>query len=284
MTTADLPFKEGSLKIDLPRIFSNCRNESDVEDAYIEIFKKAFRSNGNRLKIYHPYKTDGVMFHKTFGLHVLMEFKFNKELSEPIDQAKVLIQVLYYLKQFEEAGEDLPSLIFIGDLNECFLVHTNYLQEYLDEDLDWSIAPSQAADRNSDLIQKMLRDDVFHPWVYYIGDTTAERLLNDMYSSSLDEPINTRITEKNICRIFSHFRDHVLSCPEKISPNALVSLFMSLILRPQGSYLHPKKRHILVADTGVCGETKEFQVSTHRYEAFAGHYDCAPTSTGKRKS
>jgi hypothetical protein len=46
-------------------------------------------------------------------------------LSNRVARAKVLTQVLFYIKRFEIAGQILPNVIMVGDVNECFVIHSN---------------------------------------------------------------------------------------------------------------------------------------------------------------
>ena len=51
--------------------------------------------------------------------------KFDELMSNRVIMAKVIVQVLYYLKMFEINGEILPNVIMAADKNECFVIHAN---------------------------------------------------------------------------------------------------------------------------------------------------------------
>ena len=65
---------------------------------------------------------------------MLIEYKPDEILKNKVSRAKVLIQVIFYLKRFEQNGMVLPNVCMVGDINECFVMHTNELLKYLDED------------------------------------------------------------------------------------------------------------------------------------------------------
>lgn len=121
--------------------------EREVEDVYNKGIELYF-TKGTNLQIEHPPACDGCL-EKDLFLKLLIEYKYDEELQNDVSRAKVLVQVLYYLKRFEENGEKLPNVIMVGDINEVFVIHSNSLIDYLDENVDWSIAPSNAHEKIS---------------------------------------------------------------------------------------------------------------------------------------
>ena len=109
------------------------------------------------------------MKQKTFVPYWSLSTK--KKLKNKLSQCNVLIQCLYYLKKFENAGDKLPSTIFVGDINECFAIHTNSIVKYLSSEIDWKIAPSEAHRRNPELIKAMVGDENILPFVYDVDDS-----------------------------------------------------------------------------------------------------------------
>ena len=45
---------------------------------------------------------------------LLMEFKYSANLNNKLNRAKVLTQIIYYLKRFEENGEVIPNVVLVG--------------------------------------------------------------------------------------------------------------------------------------------------------------------------
>ena len=58
----------------------------------------------------YPCKCDGYLNVDMF-LRLLLEYKLDKNLEEAPQRAKVLVQLIFYLKQFEEAGIELPNAL-----------------------------------------------------------------------------------------------------------------------------------------------------------------------------
>src|SRR5690554_2847005 len=93
-------------------------NEKDVENSY-----RAELDKIENASITSPYNVDGLLVTK--DIRSLLEFKYEESLKNKLSQCNVLIQCLYYLKKFENSGDKLPTTIFVGDINECFAIHTN---------------------------------------------------------------------------------------------------------------------------------------------------------------
>lgn len=103
--------------------------ERQVEAAYNQMFEKSFPG----IQISNPYKCDGyfeseiMKGDKKEKLRVLMEYKSDYDMSNKAVRSQVLCQTLFYLKKFEKNGKSFPHVVFVGDVNECFVVHSNDL-------------------------------------------------------------------------------------------------------------------------------------------------------------
>mgnify|MGYP001587836126 CR=1 FL=1 len=135
--------------------------EKEVEIVYKNALDNAFPNS----ILTHPYGCDGfieqdIIYDEiTKTLRIIMEFKCDKDFNDRLEQAKVIVQVLYYLKRFQ-CGLDknystIPSIVLAGDKNACFLIHTKQIGKYLKENIDWSTAPSKAPQIQLDLVDKM---------------------------------------------------------------------------------------------------------------------------------
>ncbi len=96
-------------------------NEKDVEN----IYRNKLLTSTNVDKIISPCNVDGIMLGKK--MNTLLEFKYNLDLKKKLNQCIVLIQIIYYLKKLEDSGKLIPSTIFVGDKDECFILHNNNL-------------------------------------------------------------------------------------------------------------------------------------------------------------
>lgn len=196
-----------------------------------------------------------------------MEYKYDYDFNSKVSQAKVITQVLFYLKRFENNGDIIPNIILIGDINECFIMHTNEIVKYLDKNLDWSIAPSGAAEKNPDLVLEISNDETLNPFVFKIDenfqfDSIIEKI-NDL-SENIKRYVH--ITEHNISNIYDYFCKNVIIDMKKISANDIVSVFIGCITNDDAFYIHPSKKGILVSPHG------NIRVNPRSFNAFFSHY------------
>ena len=206
------------------------KEEREVEDVYNEGISLYFlKEDGGTIT--HPYKCDGMVDYKNF-LRLIIEYKFNEELHNPISRAKVLIQVVYYLKQFELNGDRLPNVVMVGDKDEVFVMHTNPLLKYLDEETNWNIAPSNAHDKNPALLLKISKDTEINPYVYDINETFSfKEVAEKILEIATNVVRKVRVTEHNISKIFDDFAKKYINAfdelknDEKISRDILNSIF-----------------------------------------------------------
>ena len=244
----------------------NAKVEREVEAVYnkgIELYY----TKGTNLQIQHPHACDGCL-EKDLFLKLLIEYKYDEELQNDVSRAKVLVQVLYYLKRFEENGERLPNVVMVGDINEVFVIHSNFLIDYLDENVNWSIAPSEAHLYNPELVMKIAKDEKINPFVFLVDDkfsfSYVVAKINDL---ATNVKRRVRITEHNISNIFDHFVQRVVQDSNKITPNDLVGIFISSIIDKENCYKHPNNSNILVANG------KHIQINGKVYDSFFSHFE-----------
>lgn len=241
---------------------SNAREEKDVDNAYAEAFMKAYKIN----VIEHPFKCDGYI--EDIFKKLIIEYKYDEEFALPTAKSKVLVQVLYYLKQFEIEGREIPSVIFVGDKNECFLLHSNAIINYLDKNIDWSIAPSKAADANPELVLEIARDEAVNPYVF---DITSEFQFSDVINRihDLSECVTryVRVTEHNLSNNFYSFISKVIKNSDKIATNDLVAIYIGTLMDKENYYQHPSNPNILVANG------KRVEIDGRSFESFFSHFD-----------
>lgn len=239
------------------------KEEREVEDVYNKGISLYFKD----CPILHPFKCDGLIdtrSNKGKLLKLIIEYKFDDDMKSRYVRAKVLTQVLFYIKQFELHGEILPTVVMVGDINECFALHTNCLIPYLDEDnIDWSKAPSKAHDLYPELVTKISDDNEINPFVYWIDDKFSFKDVVDKIHELADNVQRfVHITEHNISNIFGYFCDRVIKNKDKIHPNELVSVFIGLITNDCNYYKHPVKANTVVTPTG------EYYVDSRTFDAF----------------
>ena len=240
--------------------------EREVEDVYNKGIELYF-TKGTNLQIEHPHACDGCL-EKDLFLKLLIEYKYDEELQNDVSRAKVLVQVLYYLKRFEENGEKLPNVIMVGDINEVFVIHSNSLIDYLDENVDWSVAPSNAHEKNPELVMKIAKDENINPFIFVVDNKFSFKDVADKINDlAMNVKRRVRVTEHNISTIFDYFVSKVLKDSSKIAPNDLVGIFISSIIDKENNYKHPNNPNILVANG------KHIQINGKIYDSFFSHFE-----------
>ena len=251
--------------------------EREVEDVY----NKGINLYFPNIAITHPFACDGLIETSTENhkiLKLIIEYKLDEMMKSAVARAKVLVQVVYYLKRFEENGLILPNVCMVGDKNECFVLHTNPLLPYLDEEVDWSIAPSEAHKYNAELVMKIANNEEINPFVFDINDSfsfkdVAEKIVN------LADNIHrfVRVTEHNIATIFDYFTKNVVKDAKKIAPNDLVAIFMGVITDKNNYYVHPENPNTLVTPS------KSININGKGFKSFFSYFDRVYTPQEKNK-
>ena len=247
--------------------------ESQVQETYNEMFKSVFKIN----TVDRKCQCDGYIdtrFDDT-DISMLIEYKYDIRMKDKIERARVIAQCVGYLHKFEESGMALPKLVFIGDINECMIIHTNDLIKFLDLDcVNWDIAPCNLCQENN-LIMPIVKS--INPWVY---DVDSNFKFDDIVNKiiSLCKGINQQvhITEKNIEKIFNNFCKRVLKNSNKISANDLVAVFIGAMLDQEHYYKHPTKKNILIAN----GNT--IAINGDEYDAFMNQHSTDYSPKEKR--
>ena len=252
--------------------------ERSVEDAYNEGINQYFPTDKG---IQYPFACDGYVDTKTDNgkdLKLIIEYKFNEMMSNNVSRAKVLVQVIYYIKKFEQNGMILPNVCMVGDKDECFVIHTNELIKYLDEKLDWTISPSNAATSNPDLVLKISQDTNINPFIFEINDNFNFKSVVDKIKDLADDVQRyVHVTEHNISNIFDYFTSRVIKNSKKISPNDIVAIFIGVITDGDNYYVHPKKPNY------ICTPFGEIQIEASQYKGFISHFNRTYTPQEKMK-
>ena len=242
--------------------------ERTVEDVYNEGINLYFPTDKG---IEYPFACDGFVDTKTDNdkvLKLIIEYKFNEMMFNTVSRAKILVQVIYYIKKFEQNGMILPNVCMVGDKDECFVMHTNELLKYLDENVDWSISPSNAATANPDLVLKISQDANINPFIFEIDEnfnfkSVAEKI------KDLAENIQryVRVTEHNLSKIFDYFCKNVLKGKTKLSGHDMVEIFMGVIGDKMNYFQHPSSPNILVC------KDRNVNMDGNAFKSFFGYFD-----------
>ena len=197
-----------------------------------------------------------------------MEFKLDDKLSLKTTKYKILIQVIYYIKRFQLDGQILPNIILVGNKNETFVIHTNDVVEYLSEDVDWNISPSEAPNKSLKLLAKMINDNKINPYIFRIDENFS---FKDVSEKIKELAFNIKryipITENNIYPIYDYFIAKVVKNKKQYEAHDLVYIFISLIMRPNENFKHPEKANKLHLENG-----KDIEINAQMYDSFFGHF------------
>ena len=252
--------------------------ERSVEDAYNEGINQYFPTDKG---IQYPFACDGYVDTKTDNdkdLKLIVEYKFNEMMSNTVSRAKVLVQVIYYIKRFEQKGLVLPNVCMIGDKDECFVMHTNELLKYLDEKVDWTISPSNAATSNPDLVLKVSQDTNISPFIFEVNENFNFKSVADKIKDLADDVQRyVHVTEHNISNIFDYFTSRVIKNSKKISPNDIVAIFIGVITDGDNYYVHPKKPNY------ICTPFGDIQIDASQFKGFISHFSRTYTPQEKMK-
>ena len=250
--------------------------EREVEDVYNKGISLYFTDD-----IKHPFACDGLIETKTESnkiLKLIIEYKLDETLTSKVTRAKIIAQVLFYLKRFENDGMVLPNVCLIGDINECFCFHTNDILSYLDEDVDWSLAPSSAGNC-TDLVMKIAEDENINPYIFDIDENFSFKDVAEKIKSLADNVQRyVRVTEHNISNIFDYFCKKVVKNVKKIQPNDLVAIFMGAITDADEYYQHPTKKNVL-----VCKGGKQIAIKGDGFKSFFSYFNRNYTPQEKNK-
>ena len=235
-------------KGDLFRRLSRASIEREVEDAYNEGIAFYFPN----CDIGHPYACDGCIETTLDGsrmLKLVIEYKFDTSLSSRMDRAKVLAQVVYYMKRFEEDGSPVPNVVFVGDRNECFTLGSEPLVKFLSEKVDWTVAPSVAAEKNPGMVLRIAEDDRINPFVFDVDEGFDFGAVVDRIKACADGvPRYVRLTERNFRNVFEYFKKRVLK--GKVAGRDAAVAFLGVVTDPDRYYVHPSKKNTLVTPSG----------------------------------
>lgn len=250
--------------------------ERQVEDVY----NKGIKTYFSDAEITYPFKCDGFVDTKDGNkiLRLIIEYKYDEDLTSKTGRAKVLIQVVHYLKKFEENGEILPNVCLVGDVNECFVLHTNPLLKYLDADCDWSIAPSKAYGADVDTMLAIAEDDEINPFVFCVNENFSFKAVADKIRDLIHD-INryVRVTEHNIATIYNYFLTKVIKKTKSINANDTVAVFIGVITEKENYYKHPHKKGVIVTPIG------EIKVNDDAYKAFIQYFERSYTPQEKNR-
>jgi hypothetical protein len=246
--------------------------ERDIKLVYKNNIKAHFKNS----EITYPFKCDGyleenLMYDETTKvLRLIMEFKYGLDFNIPINIAKVLVQVIFYLKKFtlreNRQYMDMPNVILAGDKTTCFIISSSDVQAYLGRNLDWKIAPSEAPIEYKELTSEISNNKYLNPIIFNIDRSFKfERVVTDIKRLILDIKTKFKVTESNISETYDYFFERIIKDPSKYSASDLVQCFIDTILGE--AEISQKKNSKFIAK-----KDRRIEIDSYNYKQFEEEY------------
>ena len=240
-------------------LLSTARNEKDVENAY----RGEITHHRPDAKVTSPFGSDGFAEWPK-DVRALLEFKYDLALKTKSAQCGVLGQMIGYLKRFEEAGQKMPNVLFVGDKNECFALEVEAVKEFLSLPIDWSKAPSAG---DPTLVKALVDRLDVSPYVFDIGDALDFKdVLAKIETLARGEVHRVRATGSNIGAMFVFWRDNIFLPTSGLTAVEQVGVFLRCLFKPEDVTLHGTNKNLLVV------EGRKIPVNGHQWQSFTNHF------------
>lgn len=164
---------------------------------------------------------------------LLIEFKADVNMQDATVRAKVLAQVIQYYRRFLDGKSKLrtPDVIFVADRNECFALHINFVNDYVNM-VDETLRPSDQW-KNTKLLDALIKDDRLqeHSIVYHIDDPDfdPEKIFDAIDNLANGIARIVPITPATLKKGFDYFCTSILLSTKDMSANELVGRFYGFV-------------------------------------------------------
>lgn len=250
----------------------NSNGERDIEFVY----KSNITSHLKNSVITYPFQCDGyleenLMYDDTTKvLRLIMEFKYGLDFNNPINRAKALVQIIFYLKKFtlrkDKEYMDMPNVILAGDKTTCFVISSSDVEYYLERNLDWSIAPSDAPIKYKELTLEISGNKSLNPIIFNIDKSFKfEHVVRDIKRLIINIKTKFKVTESNISETYDYFIERIIKDPSKYSASDLVQCFIDTILGEVE--ISEKKDSKFIAK-----KDKRIEIDSYNYKQFEEEY------------
>jgi hypothetical protein len=164
---------------------------------------------------------------------LLIEFKADVDMQNAAVRAKVLAQVIHYYRRFLEGKTKLrtPDVVFVADRNECFALHINFLNRYVNM-VDESLRPSSQWE-NAKLLDELTKDPAVqeHSIVYHIDDPDfdPEKIFDYIDRLANDVTRIVPITPATLKKGFDYFCTSILLSIKDMTANEQVGRYYGFL-------------------------------------------------------
>lgn len=221
-------------------------------------------------------KLDNAVKGMYVGFMTLLECKLDQDFSDKVFRAKVILQVICYLKQIQLQEGRMPDITLIGSKKNCFLLRSNLVEKYVARDIKNYTAASTADMYNHDIVAELMQDEDLTAscFIHTIdNDFSMGTIVKDIYTYISGNDTNRKLSDAEIAKAFDIFTMQVLQKASKINPRDQVKYFLSILLNPDTVYMHPKKANtLIIGDDSV-------SVNADNYASFKEQYGMEKTYT-----
>lgn len=241
-------------------------NEKDVENTY----RQVIREEVPHATLTSPHGTDGLAVWDSKDIppatvRLLLEMKYDKDFKDRTQVCGVLGQLIAYLKKFEKAGEVLPNVLFAGDKNECLVLSTAVVQNFLNLPINWNFAPSSGS---PELTRALVSGLNVLPYVYDVDGTLKfSDIIRKIETLAAGQVHSVKATINNISAIFQYWAERVFK-DKDLSSVEQVDVFLRCLFKPSEVYCHPNKKNLLV----VPGYPEGVKIDGDQYRSFFEHF------------
>lgn len=216
-----------------------------------------------------------------------LECKLDVDLHDNLELAKVILQVCFYLKQFQKSKMQIPKVLVVGTKNNCFAAPAHLLYEKYVKNEHYETVDSQTGKNISAstapyhrLYQPRLnaiKNDVDFQTRIRITDVEDKNAINelclDILKVAKDIGLQENVTADNLARAYDFFEMKVIDAKqrEKLTSREIVGAFMQLMLNP-GNVTSEQTRNVLgqIVDYGTMNfNGKRIIVDPNAFNSFA---------------
>lgn len=178
--------------------------------------------------------------------NILVEYKYDIDMENPVERAKVLAQVIAYYRAISEKGKTKnASVVFVADVNECFALHVNYINKFVNlPGVKW-VAPNKMGD-DPILVGAIVEDKEIHE-KSIVFNTTDPDFSEEKIFGTIDEIAEglTRIvpiTEATVKMGFEHFSTRIVDKSKYAGKaNDLVGMYFEFIKKEADCFVRGNK-------------------------------------------
>jgi hypothetical protein len=212
----------------------NSDKESLVQQVYDKYLSEDFGQVARRYKCDAFYEKLNLF--DTNHIRLMCEYKYDLDFSNPDTLARVLAQVVSYMRTFQ-AFDAPPSTILIGDVNEVMTCHSNWLIKFLNfPGVDWKYAASSIGKKFPALVEAIKTDPEFYRLqTLKFSQIDDFNFTNDVINRICDLTANNvqkiAINENNIFRYSEYFMNKIVKDEKfkKDSKKMTAALYQTII-------------------------------------------------------